>query len=286
MKLAVNTYIAAIILMAYNKPAPANPAVMQGLKENQTKCSLGVQANPKKGLGIYRQQNFPNVTQKLHLAWYYTWGLSPIKRVPANVEFVPMVWGWYGDKSGKVTQQIVSLKSRLKAHYLLGFNEPDNATQSNLSVAAALKAWPVLMKAHLPLGAPGAVHADDVWMRQFMAEAEAAHDRVDFVPIHWYGLPDAQAFLNYVRHIHELYGKPVWITEFANVDWSSPKKVSSRFTANDVAKFLRVVLPALNQMSYVVRYAWFSSLTPPLSTSSLFNKDGSLTEAGRVYASN
>ncbi len=241
--------------------------------------------NPKKGLGLGRAMALLHADQKLHLSWYYDWGLAPQSSVQQGVEFVPMVWGWYGDKSGRVTQTVAGLKAKLHAKYLLGFNEPDNASQSNLPVAKALAAWPVLMAANLPLGAPAGVHADDKWMMRFMSGAKAHHYPVNFVPIHWYGMPNAQGFLAYVRHIHELYGKPVWITEFANVDWSTRGKASSKFTAHDVAQFLRVVLPALNHMSYVERYAWFSSLQPQLRSSSLFNRDGSLTEAGKVYAS-
>lgn len=242
--------------------------------------------NPKKGLGIYIKQRGYNPAQALHLAWYYDWGIGPQKSVPSSVEFVPMVWGWYGDKSGNTARTIANLKTTLHARYLLGFNEPDGKQQSNLTVAAALKAWPVLMSSNLPLVGPAAVHADGPWMQRFMAGAIAAGDRVDYIPIHWYGMPNATAFLGYVRRVHELYHKPIWITEFANVDWSTPHQASKKFTAHDVAQFLRIVLPALNHMSYVMRYAWFSDRSPALRDSSLFHKDGTLTEAGRVYASN
>ncbi len=257
-----------------------------GYQNSSEENADGVGAvNPKKGLGIYKKQRGFRPAQMLHLAWYYDWGIGPQASVPTGVEFVPMVWGWYGDKSGKAAQTIANLKSTLHSRYLLGFNEPDNKTQSNMSVSSALKVWPILMTSNLPLGAPGAVHADGPWMQRFMAGAKAAGDRVDFVPIHWYGMPNAKAFLGYVRRVHEMYHMPVWITEFANVDWSTKNQVSKKFTAHDVAQFLRIVLPALNHMSYVKRYAWFTSRSPMLRASSLFHKDGRLTEAGRVYAS-
>ncbi len=257
----------------------------RNIQEAAENGQVVVSNNPKKGLGIYKNQRGFNPAQKLHLAWYYDWGIGPQKSVPSSVEFVPMVWGWYGDKSGKAAQTIAHLKTTLHARYLLGFNEPDNKTQSNLTVSKVLKAWPILMSSDLPLGAPGAVHADDQWMQRFMAGAQSSGDRVDFVPIHWYGLPNARAFLAYVRRVHDMYHKPVWITEFANVDWSTRHQASKKFTSHDVAQFLRVVLPALNHMPYVMRYAWFTNRSPAFRASSLFHKDGSLTEAGRVYAS-
>jgi hypothetical protein len=47
------------------------------------------------------------------------------------------------------------------------------------------------------------------------------------------------------------------------------------------------VLPALERLDFVERYAWFDEPDPQpaLETSRLFNTDGSLTELGELYAS-
>lgn len=39
-----------------------------------------------------------------------------------------------------------------------------------------------------------------------------------FVCVHWYGGANAQSFINYVKKVHELFNKPIWITEFAPAD--------------------------------------------------------------------
>jgi hypothetical protein len=117
-----------------------------------------------------------------------------------------------------------------------------------------------------------------------MAGAAERGYRVDFITIHWYYLTDPDSFLGYIDMVHKLYRKPVWITEFANVDWDLPSSNTKKFTPKDVADFLKVVLPRLNTLDYVERYAWFTAPDAPYGTSSLFHKDGSLTDVGRVYA--
>ena len=50
---------------------------------------------------------------------------------------------------------------------------------------------------------------------------------------------------------------------------------------------MRVVLPAMDKLDYVQRYAWYSASPDDaaLGASALFQKDGSLTDLGRLYAS-
>jgi hypothetical protein len=269
---AMNT---AIRLTASSEPAHK--------KMSSTKAPHAV--NTKKGLGIYPEMLGYDPARKLNIAWYYNWTAKPTAEIPGSVEFVPMVFGWYGDKDGKTSKEIADLRETLGARHLLGYNEPDGNDQAALAVDKGLDAWPVLMKAGLPLGSPAAVHAEDTWMQSFMAGAKAHHYRVDFVTVHWYYLTHPDSFLGYLKKIHDLYKKPLWITEFANVDWDQPKGQTTKFTAHDVAEFLRAVLPRLNKLAYVQRYAWFNAQDDPYATSSLFKKDGSLTEPGEVYAS-
>lgn len=239
--------------------------------------------SPKKGLGIYPEIAQFHPASELGLSWYYDWSLDPTPGVSHDVEFVPMVFGWYGNKEGKESGAIAAVKTT-SARYLLGYNEPDGSDQSSLTPTQALAAWPLLMQTGLPLGSPAAVHADEAWMRAFMAGAAAGHDRVDFITVHWYYLTDAKSFLAYLERVHRLYGLPIWVTEFANVDWDQKPGTPCKFTPHDVANFLRVVLPQLNKLDWVQRYAWFESATGPYATATLFNDDGTLTEAGRVYA--
>ena len=232
----------------------------------------------KKGLAGYT-----NEIGNIHPSWFYTWGGDEPANVPASVEFVPMAWGYYGNANNNFSNWLNNyVKKQPGVKSILGFNEPDSNSQANLSVAQALDGWQYMQSTGLPLGSPAAVHADDQWMRDFMAGAAAKNYRVDYVTIHWYGGNDPNGFINYVDYIHNLYNKPVWVTEFAPADWSGQHGISTQ----QAYDFMHQVLPALNQRSYVQRYSWFSADVndAALGQAALYNHDGSLTPLGQLYS--
>ena len=219
----------------------------------------------------------------LRAHWFYSWGGDEPPDLPPGIQFVPMDWGYYGNKDDSLVKWLAKVKAQPGVPALLGFNEPDGKDQANLSVERALEGWPYLMQTALPLGSPAAVHADGDWMKAFMAGAEAKHYRVDFITIHWYGGADPQGFLAYLARVHALYHRPLWVTEFAPADWSGHHGV----TPQQAAEFMRVALPGMDRLDYVQRYSWYSASPDDaaLGASALFGKDGSLTDLGRLYAS-
>ena len=225
---------------------------------------------------------------ELHVHWFYTWGSQRPALTPAPVPFVPMIWGYYPKSLPGALRQIRGYNTNGQVHALLGFNEPDNKTQSHISVRRALKAWPQLESAGLPLGSPACVHPDSPWMKAFMRGVQQHQYRVNFICIHWYGGPSPQGFLGMLRTIHHLYHRPLWITEFAIGDWHANKKHPNKYSPQVIARFMKAVLPAMNRLPYVQRYAWFpatQSKFTALGTSALFNKNGKLTTLGHIYAS-
>ncbi len=170
---------------------------------------------------------------------------------------------------------------------LLGFNEPDAKSQGNTSVEAALDAWPRLESTGLRLGSPATVHPDNDWMLAFMKGVEERGLRVDFICMHSYGGPGVESLIKKIERVHALFRRPVWITEFAVADWDAKSAEENRFEAGRIADFLRELLPRLEAMDIVERYAWFHGGVSggPLATSKLFNPDGSLTVVGEAYRS-
>jgi hypothetical protein len=246
-------------------------------------------SSPKKGFGTVVRPDGGwkrNIT-RLHVRWFYSWGGDQPKDLPAGVEFVPMDWGYYGNADNNLVKWLGKVKGQPGVKYLLGFNEPDGKDQANLSVGKALEGWPYLEATGLTLGSPAAVHPDGDWMKAFMTGAEKKQYKVDFVTIHWYGGADAPGFLAMLARVHDLYQRPLWVTEFAPADWSAGPGHPNRWSPAQVAAFMRVVLPEMNRRPYVQRYAWYSAAPddPALGPSALFAKDGSLTELGRLYAS-
>jgi hypothetical protein len=168
---------------------------------------------------------------------------------------------------------------------LLGLNEPDQEKQGNMSVEAALEFWPKLMALELPLGSPGCVHPDKEWMKAFMKAIDERSWRVNFVSVHSYGGPNADALMKRLEAVRDLYKRPLWITEFGVGDWQARSRAENRHSPERVRAFMEELLPRLDACGYVERYAWFPAkpTSAPLGSSALFNEDGSLTPLGETY---
>lgn len=241
--------------------------------------------NPKKGFGIVINDTngwYKKVVD-LEVSWHYSWGANLPVTYPRGVEYVPMVWGAFNIAQSVTNTNTWAGQGRVK--YLLGFNEPDGAEQANMTVQRAIDEWPKLMLANVPLGSPSPIHTTAQWLKDFMAEANARSYRVDFIALHWYKGPNADQFINEIQAACDLYQKPVWITEFGVADWGAASVSANRYTSAQVLAFMQNILPRLDAMPCVVRYAWFNSSPthPALAPSALFNTDVTLTPLGTYY---
>jgi len=217
---------------------------------------------------------------RLHVNWYYNWTMKPNSPASASC-FVPMYWGKKG--------QLQSIAETTKDPFpvLLTLNEPDFKNQSNRTVDEALNEAPAISKLAQRVSSPTAARPFEAWMREYMDKAGKRGIRSDFVPVHWYGGPDSDRFIEFLDKLHTLYKKPLWITEFAVADWHSSKyQEKNRFSEDDVVKFLKQTLPRLEKLDYVERYAWLAadSDKESLRPSLLFTDDGKLTKVGLTYA--
>jgi hypothetical protein len=250
--------------------------------------SLKVSTRPrtKRGLGITTKPGtqWDEKLKRCGADWFYSWGSTPPENIPAGVEFVPMVW------SSKPGNSFTTLGEQLrKAGYqqLLGFNEPDQKDQANMKVEDVLALWPKLMETSLRLGSPGCVHPDREWMKAFMKGVDEQHLRVDFVTVHSYGGLNADALMNQLAAVHQLFGRPLWITEFAVGDWQANARAENRYQPQQIVTFMEQLLPRLDRCEFVERYAWFPAKPDnrALGPCALFNEDGSLTPVGQAYRS-
>ena len=82
--------------------------------------------------------------------------------------------------------------------------------------------------------------------------------RVDFVCVHHYSAnyeaPQAAAaeLRDYLSRVHELYGKPVWLTEFALANWKTAA------TGKQQRAYIKESIAMLEKLPFVERYAWFA----------------------------
>lgn len=192
------------------------------------------------------------------LGWYYDWRTDQIEhkgQLRRSVEFVPMI-----HSARNVDDPIVS-SGPVRA--LLGFNEPDGtggSHQAGMSVDEAIALWPKLEARGLRLGSPAVTRENTLgagsWQRRFMTEAERRGLRVDFMAVHYYTTDgDTEAFRDWLVAVHREYQRPIWVTEFAYIDWNRP----GRATHRNNARFIKSAIPMLEQLPFVERYAWFSA---------------------------
>lgn len=219
----------------------------------------------------------------LGAAWYYNWTLSRGNCTAS--QFVPMLWGHTGNEqtASGITNALSGL---VTAGYttVLGFNEPDTATQSNMSVAAAIALWPSFNHPSLRVGSPAtsANAAGQAWFADFMAQVNADTTgtlRVDFITAHWYGWnagscdANAASFESYVRSIEAIPGnRPIWFTEWGCLNQSNPD-------AATVQAFFSGALRMFARHPRIERYAWY-----PWTTNNELVLNGGLTALGMVFA--
>jgi hypothetical protein len=241
--------------------------------------------SPKKGVSTWNVSGVGTALTAVKASWYYNWAAGPTNGAGTSAEFVPMIWG-----PGSVTSSTLA-RAKSSGRTLLGFNEPDFSSQANMTVEQALDLWPQLQATGLRLGSPapavGGATAGG-WLDRFLTGAHDRGYRVDFIALHWYGADFSDAAVSqlqsYLRAVHDRYGRPIWLTEFALIRWDSSGHATFPTSAQQV-RFISRALAMLGGLSYVERYAWFALPTPDeggLGTG-LYQPGHGLTQAGTAF---
>lgn len=244
--------------------------------------AVPVTASVKKGVSTWNFDGAGKALTDVRAGWYYNWAVHPDGvPTPPNVEFVPMIWGT------KFTDDATLARAKANGKVLLGFNEPDFPDQANMTPEQALDLWPKLAATGLRLGSPAVAHSGDKaggWLDRFMTGAAQRGLRVDFIAVHWYGSDFSDAAVghlkNYLAAVHARYGKPIWLTEYALIDFSGG---TARFpTQAQLAAFARGSSAMMEGLPYVERYAWFA-LPADKPGTGLYTPGGTPNEAGEAY---
>jgi len=242
-----------------------------------------ITASRKKGVGVWKFDGAKAALADVGAGWYYNWRPDNDDLPgPGGVEFVPMI------RDRATATEATLRRARAEGDELLGFNEPDMRGQANMTVDAALAAWPRLEATGMRLGSPAVAFGGDTeggWLDRFMTEARRKGYRVDFVCLHWYGTDFGDAavghLLRYVDAVHQRYGKPIWITEYGLMRFAGTPRYP---TPDQAAAFIKASTGELEKRSFVERYAWFG--LPAVGDSAAYGlyRDGdSPTEAGKAY---
>jgi Glycosyl hydrolase catalytic core len=223
----------------------------------------------------------------LNISWYYNWEQTENEACTNGQGgvFVPMIWGHTGSEQSAsgITTSISSFVSK-GYPYVLGFNEPDNSTQSDIIVATAISLWPSFLNPAIKTVSPAtqANTTGQAWFNTFIGDVNANSTglRTDVIGLHWYGwntgsCDAAASQLNgYLNWAEGFAGnRPIWLTEWGCLNDSAPDETT-------VVNFYKGALAVFAKHPRVQRYAWY-----PWSTNlALTNSDGSLTALGTVYA--
>lgn len=205
-----------------------------------------------------------SVDSGLNVSWRYQW--NSFENSPVQNEYVPMSWG-QGTANDAGVAKFIDLYNTT---HLLSFNEPDDCdgqsgqygTPKLCVIDEAVKWHKNLMKTGMRMVSPGGrEEAPFGWLKEFHKKATEQDVRIDVIAVHWYDwgnnptvnkTPTAQQVFNrfkaYLTNVHNLYGLPIWITEF-NANPARSQAIN--------AGFLELALPYLESLDYVERYCWF-----------------------------
>jgi len=231
----------------------------------------------------------PSNLSQLGASWAYDWSASAPPAMAA-LTWVPMISS-AGSLTPATTTQLRAARRAGRVRYLLGFNEPDSASQSNLTPQQAAALWPQLERTGLILGSPAPATPSDGWLASFMALARQLHLRIDFIALHYYQdftNPNAVSELRQqLISLHNQYRRPIWITEIGAIDIRSWHEPMTRIPTNAIAAhYMRKLFAMLDALPFVRRYAWFTDdcwNDVACRFGSLFTGNGRTTLAGRTF---
>lgn len=218
----------------------------------------------------------------LNTTWWYNWNNSNDSLLYR--EYVP-TWQqpfWPGQPT-----------NRINITHHLGLNEPNGSDQDaykNLSppgsVDHAVAIWPTQLATGLRAGTPAVTDGGYSWITSFVAKADAAGMRMDFVPIHYYRASTndpanaAASMYAFLKSVHDVVKRPMWITEFNNgANWTTgtdPTLAQNRDCIDAMIKMM-------DETPWIERYSVYSAVEASRQMVVSGTNPVELTPAGVVY---
>jgi len=173
----------------------------------------------------------------------YTWG----PQLPSNLNGltgVAMLWGY--DQISQFQQLVVAGY----ANYVLGMNEPNEPSQSNMSAQDGAQLWmqyidPLHDQGYY-LVSPACTNdaAGMQWMQDFFSACTGCH--VDAVAFHYYSTSES-GFATYATQLHNEFNLPIWVTEFADQNFSG----GSQADQDDVWNFAGTIKQFVDETDWM-----------------------------------
>jgi autotransporter-associated beta strand protein len=216
----------------------------------------------------------------LNVLWWYDWNID--QNSSRDLEYMAI----------RQNQSWPSLNQNwqsLGVNTLLGYNEPDQVNQANLTVSQAISSWGDLLATGLRVGSPATSDAGpDTWLIPFVQQAAAAALRVDFVCTHYYQAHDptdpagcASQMFNFLLNIWNNTHRPIWVTEWNNgANWTDNNPWPVPTYAQQQA-CIAAMENMLETTPFVERYALYNWVE---DNRSLVTSTNTVTLAGTVYS--
>lgn len=228
--------------------------------------------------------------------WRYKW--SNILNSTLEWEFASMAYGY---TNANDANDITLYVNKYNSTHIMSFNESDACEGQSGQYPSGPKQFKLcnpdvavtyhknLMKTGMRIVSPGCrEEAPFGWLEEFNNKCAAQDVRIDVIAVHWYdwgavldsnisndtGLSAFNRFKSYLTSVYNLYGLPIWITEFnANPARSAAVNLD----------FMNLALPYLESLSYVERYNWFAD-SDGIDSNSFYEPNGTtLTTLGNAY---
>ena len=268
-----------------------------------TALSAHAQKSPKRGIA-YDLSNAPDLSAlSPGVSWWYNWGTQPNSGVPSNynsaygLTYYPMLWNGSFNKSAVES----FIKSHPEIKYLLVLNEPNVSGQAQCGSntgyckpADAAALWPqyeaVAADTGTQIVGPQITYGTDptygdpvTWLDAFLIAYKNANGgrapRIDYLGFHWYDYGLSGQLDRLTK-----YGKPFWVTEFAN--WHGGNDGAQIDTLAKQEAQMKDMVSTCETRTDVFRYAWFTGrISPDPHFDSLLAASGQLTALGQYYLS-
>ena len=205
-----------------------------------------------------------------NISWFYDWGHDQASmarsgcasRQPNHnvlgVEYVPQIWGKYALKN--ITQMNTTFISG--ARYIFSFNEPDHSGSSYLPPLEGAQRWPDMVQLaqafNLTLVAPCVSNyaSGQWWLAAWHSGCKNLTGQPCYFQhscLHTYFEPsDTASLFSSLARMHADYSAPIWLNEYACPPYKN-------CTAGNQMLFMQNVVPKLEALPYLFRYAWFEA---------------------------
>ncbi len=215
----------------------------------------------------------------LNVNWWYNWNINSSSSRDLEYEAIRQKQYW---------PSLAQNWKSLGINTVLGYNEPDNPSQANMSVATAISAWGDLLGTGLRVGSPATTDGGpNSWLIPFVSQADAAGLRVDFVCTHYYQSHNpadpsgcASQMYNFLLNIWNNTHRAIWVTEWNNgANWTDSQWPAPTYAQQQAC--VQAMVNMLEATPFVERYALYNWVE---DTRSLVTSSNTVTPAGTTYS--